>query len=58
MAPRLNGPVVFVRHICFANMRWMESLSGDYDNAFAVTKGSPFAGGGGGTMCVYVCVGG
>lgn len=52
MAPRLNGPAVFVRHICFANVRWMESLSGDYDNAFAVTKGSLFAGGGGHYVCV------
>lgn len=46
MVPRLNGPAFFVCHICFANARWMESLSGDDDNAFAVTQRSPFAGGG------------
>lgn len=35
----------------------MENLSGDYDNAFAVTKESLFAGGGGHWVCVFhLCV--
>jgi len=49
MASCLNGPASFVRHICFANVRWMESLSGDYDNAFMYTRGSLFS--------VWRCVG-
>lgn len=54
MASRLNGPAFFVRHICFANVRWMESLSGDYDNAFTDTKGGLFSVC---VVCACVCVG-
>lgn len=49
----VNGPAPFLRHICFANVRWTEGPSGDYDNAFTVTEG----GSRGKPVCVLMMMG-